>query len=112
MYQYSEYLYPALGIGKEVSIDSIQKVLIFLAATLMAGFYIGLKIEKSIDGKIDKFEEYPKFLITRGDQKKVEEFEEGNSRLTRQIGGKILWMLFSILASAGLKILLVYLNPL
>jgi hypothetical protein len=111
MHQYSEYLYPALGIGQEVSLNSIQKVLIFLAAALMAGFYIGLKVEKSIDRKIDKFEEYPRFLISRGDRKKVEEFEKNNNKLTKQIGGKILGILFSLSASAGLKILLAYLNP-
>jgi hypothetical protein len=104
-HQYSEYLFPALGIGHEVSLNSIEKVLIFLSAIFMTGFYIGLKVERSIDRKINKFEEYPSFLITRGDRKKVEEFESNNEKLTKQIGGKILWILFSISASAGIKFL-------
>ncbi len=110
-YLYSNYLFPILGISEEISINNLQKVFILLAAVFVAGSFSGRKIERFIDRKIGKFEEYPKFSITRGDRKAIEEFEKGNERLTRQITSRIFWIVFSILITFLLKLLIHYIIP-
>jgi hypothetical protein len=63
-------------------------------------------IEDSIDTKIDKFEEYPKFLITKGDQNSTEGFERNNKKLTNEISSRILWILFSVIVSYPIRLLI------
>jgi hypothetical protein len=109
--QYSNYLFPILGIREEISLDTLQKFFIFMAAVFMAGLFLGFKIERFIDKRIDKFEEYPRFSITRGDVKAIEEFEKVNEKLTRQIITRIFWILFTILVSSSLKLIIHYIVP-
>jgi hypothetical protein len=78
----------------------------------MAGLFLGFKIERFIDRRIDKFEDYPRFSITRGDRKAIEEFEKANEKLIRQIVSRICWILFSILVSSSLKVIIHYIIPL
>jgi hypothetical protein len=100
---YSNYIYPFLGIHQEVSLDTIQRLLIFLTALFMVGIFIGFKVENSIDRSINKFEVYPGFLITRGDKKAVEGFEANSTKITNQIGGKLLQILLSFAVTSGLR---------
>lgn len=109
---YSNYLFTILGIEEEVSIETLQKFFIFLAGIFMTGLFLGFKIEGFIDRKIDKLEEYPRFSITRGDRKAIEEFEKANEKLIRQILSKIFWILFTILVSSSLKLIIHYIIPL
>lgn len=78
----------------------------------MLGSFVGSITEKSIDKQIDKLEEYPSFLITKGDNNAVEEFDRKNNKLTKQIFGKVLWIFFSVPLSSAVKFLISYLNPL
>ena len=96
---------------EEISIETLQKVFIFLAAFFMAGLFGGFKIERFIDKRINKLEEYPRFSITRGDGKAIEEFEKVNQKLTRQIVTRIFWILFTILVSSSLKLIIHYIVP-
>jgi hypothetical protein len=109
---YSDYLFPILGIGEEVSMDALQRDLIFLAAIFMFGSFVGRKIEKEIDRKIDRFEEYPNFSITRGDRKAIEEFESKSNKLTNQIISRFVWILVSIVTSSVLKPVIQHFIPL
>lgn len=95
---YSDYLNPMLGIGSEISMNHIQKISILLAVLFSSGIIIGGKVERSIDIKISKFESFPSFLITRGDEKAKNEFEKNNDKLAKQITNKVIWILigFSI----------------
>lgn len=111
-YQYSNYFFPVLGIQGAVTIDSLQKILIWLTAIFRAGLFIGYKLEKSIDRKIDEFEEYPRFSITRGDKKAIDEFEKGNEKLTGEIVNRFFWVLFSVLVSSFIKLGISHLIPL
>jgi hypothetical protein len=79
---YSDYLYPLLGIDKNLSLATLQTSLLFLLTTYRLGSFLGRIIEKLIDRKIDKLEEYPNFLITKGDQNSSVEFEQNNKKLT------------------------------
>ncbi|MEH2241885.1 hypothetical protein [Nostoc sp.] len=106
--QYSNYLFPILGIKEEISVETLQNLFIFLAAIFLTGLFSGFKIEKFIDKRVNKFEEYPSFSITRGDEKAIEEFENNNKKLTRQIVGRITWIIFSILVSSSLKFIIGY----
>ncbi|WP_335072540.1 hypothetical protein [Nostoc sp.] len=72
--QYSNYLFPILGIKEEISVETLQKLFIFLAAIFLTGLFSGFKIENFIDKRVNRFEEYPSFSITRGDGKALEEF--------------------------------------
>jgi hypothetical protein len=108
---YSNYLFPFLGIKEEVSIDSVQKIFIFIAAFFMTGLFFGSKIERFIDKKVDKIEYYPTFSITRGDRKAIEEYEKANEKLTKQIVSRIFWILFSVLISSALRLLIDYIIP-
>lgn len=109
---YTEYLYPIVGISQELSIYSIQSSLVCLLAIFIFGSFLGSIAEKSIDSQIDRLEHYPGFLITKGDQNSVEEFSRKNKKLTNQILGKVLWMLFTVPVSSVVKFLISYFNPL
>jgi len=106
---YTDHLYLVLGVDQELSIDNLQRSLVFLLAVFMLGSFFGSIIEKSIDRKIDKLEEYPSFLISKGDENAVEEFQRKNKKLTSQIFSRILWLLFSIPISSAIKFLINYL---
>ena len=106
--QYSNYLFPLLRIQEEISVETLQNLFIFLTAIFLIGLFSGFKIEKFIDKKIDKFEEYPRFSITRGDEKSIEEFENNNKKLTKQIIGRITWIIFGILVTSSLKFIIRY----
>ncbi|MBW4680812.1 MAG: hypothetical protein KME19_11945 [Microcoleus vaginatus WJT46-NPBG5] len=109
---YTGYIYPIIGIGQELSINTLQTVLVFLLTIFMVGAFLGSSIEKSIDRLIDQLEVYPNFLITKGDQNAVEDFERNNKKLTNQIFSRVAWILFSIPVSSGIKFLITYFNPL
>ncbi len=109
---YSDYLNPMLGIGLEVSMNHIQKVSILLAVLFSSGIIIGGKVERSIDINISKFESFPSFLITRGDEKAKNEFEKNNAKLAMQITSKVIWILISFSITSGLRFLLDYTNAL
>jgi hypothetical protein len=109
---YTEYIYPVIGIDQELSIYSIQSSLVCLLTMFVLGSFLGSIAEKSIDRQIDRLEDYPGFLITKGDQSSVEEFSRKNKKLTNQIVGKVLWILFSVPISSIVKFLISYFNPL
>ena len=103
---YTNYLYPLLGMDQSLSIATLQTSLLFLLTTFMLGTFIGTKFEESIDRKIDKFEEYPNFMITKGDKNSSVEFEQNNKKLINQIGSRIFWIVFSLLISYPVKFLI------
>lgn len=103
---YSDYLYSLLGMDQNLSLATLQTSLLFLLTTFMLGTFLGRIIEESIDRKIDKLEEYPNFVITKGDQNSSVEFEQNNKKLTNQIGTRIFWILFSLLISSPVKFLI------
>jgi hypothetical protein len=105
---YSDYLNPLLGIGTELSLSNIQKLSVFLTTIFAGGIITGRKIESSIDRKIDKFEDFPSFIIARGDEKAKEEFSRNNDKLTAQIRNKILSILFTFSITASLRFLIGY----
>jgi hypothetical protein len=109
---YTEYLYPIIGVSQELSIYSIQSSMVCLLAIFVLGSFLGSIVEKSIDRQIDKLENYPGFLITKGDENSVEEFSRKNKKLTNQIVGKVLSILFTVPVSAVVKFLISYFNPL
>ena len=105
---YSNYLLPVLGINNELSIYNLQKDLVFLVTIFMTGSFLGRKTERYIDKNIDKFEEHPRFSITRGDEKAIEEHDKNNNKLTKQIVSRIFWIIFSLLFSSSLKLVIHY----
>lgn len=107
--QYSIYLLPVLGVGKEVSLENFQKTSIFLAAIFMIGLFLGFKIERFIDERIGKFEQHPRFSITRGDRNAIEEFSKINENLSRQIVVRFFWVLFAIIISSSVKLMIMLL---
>lgn len=109
---YTDYLYPMLGIEQNLSVATLQKTLVFLLTVFTFGLFIGKRIEESIDTKIDKFEEYPKFLITKGDENSTEQFERNNKKLTNQISIRIFWILFSVIVSYPLRLLIEHITVL
>jgi hypothetical protein len=106
--QYSDYLLPAIGIEEKISPKNLEALLILFAAFFMAGIFLGFKFERFIDERIDKFEDYPRFSITRGDSKAVEEFEKTNKKLTNQILIRFFWVLFSLAVSSSVKFVVSY----
>jgi hypothetical protein len=74
-----------IGVQEQISLKSLEALLILLAAIFMTGFFLGFKFERFIDERIANFEEHPGFSITRGDKKAAEEFERTNQKLTSQI---------------------------
>lgn len=109
---YTGYIYPIIGVGQDLSINALQTVLVFLLTIFTVGGFLGSSIEKSIDRLIDKLEVYPSFLITKGDQNAVEDFERNNKRLTNQIFSRVAWILFSVPVSSAIKFLITYVSPL
>ena len=103
---YTDYLYALLGMEQNLSLATLQTSLLFLLTTFMLGSFIGRIIEESIDRKIDKLEEYPNFMITKGDENSSVEFEQNNKKLTNQVCIRIFWILFSILISYPVKFLI------
>jgi hypothetical protein len=108
-YQYSDYWLPAIGIEEKISPKNLEALLISFAAFFMGGIFFGFKFERFIDERIDKFEEYPRFSITRGDRKAVEEFEKTNNKLTNQILIRFFWVLFALAVSSSVKLVGSYL---
>ncbi len=107
-YQYYDFLMPLIGMQEQLSIKSLDALLILLAAIFVIGIFLGFKFERWIDKRIDKLEEYPKFSITRGDKKAVEEFERTNKKLTYQIVARFLWVVFSLVVTSSIKFVIQY----
>jgi len=103
---YTDYLYPLLGMDQNLSLATLKASLLFLLTTYMLGNFIGRVIEKSIDRKLDKLEEYPNFMITKGDHNSSVEFEQKNQKLTNQICIRIFWIVFGTLISYPVKFLI------
>jgi len=103
---YSDYLYPLLGMDQNLSLATLKASLLFLLTTYMLGNFIGRQIENSIDRKLDKLEEYPNFMITKGDYNSSVEFEQKNQKLTNQICIRIFWIVFGTLISYPVKFLI------
>jgi hypothetical protein len=106
IFSYTDYLYPIIGIEKDLSLDSLQTSLIFLLGFFMVGSFVGSLIEKSIDKQIDKLEEYPNFQITKGDENAKDDFERKNKKLTKKISNKVLAILFAAPFNYFIKFLL------
>lgn len=94
---YSNYLYPFIGIGDTLSISNIQKISILFVAVFTIGLLLGKNTEDSIYRKIAKFEDYPKFLITRGDKNYINNIEEKNKLLTQLIIIRATWLFIAFL---------------
>ncbi|MBW4526705.1 MAG: hypothetical protein KME18_16205 [Phormidium tanganyikae FI6-MK23] len=107
-HQYYDYFMPLVGIEEQMSSKSLEALLIVFAAIFMTGIFLGFKFERFIDERIGKFEEYPRFSITRGDKKAALEFESTNKKLTNQILVRFLWVLFSLVVSSSLKFVAKY----
>lgn len=107
-YQYYDYFMPLTGVQEEISLKSLEALLILVAAIFLTGKFLGFRFERFIDERIDKFEEYPRFSITRGDKKTAEEFERTNKKLTNQILFRFFWVLFSLIVSSSLKFVVKY----
>ncbi len=97
-----------LGINNEVSVESLQKLFVLLVAVFMTGSFLGVQNERFIDEKIDKFEGHPRFSITRGDRKAIEEHEKSNNTLMKQLYYRIFWIIFAPLFTAFLKFVIKY----
>ena len=104
--QFSDYLYSIMGISKEITINSLQTSTVFLFSIFLFGSFVGNLIEKSIDNEIDKFEQYPTFLITKGDSNSAKEFEDNNGKLVNKIVLKVLLTLITAPISFFIKFLL------
>ena len=101
-------LLPFFRIQNTISIDSLQKTAVFMIAIFTVGLFVGRKTEEFIDKKVDKLECHPKFSITRGDKKAVEEYEKSNKKLTQEIISRILWTVSLFPLTYLLKILADY----
>ncbi|MEP0754569.1 hypothetical protein NDA03_20340 [Trichocoleus sp. Lan] len=109
-YQYYDYCIPLLRIQEQVSLKSLGALLILLLFISTTGSFLGVKFERFIDKRIDKFEKHPTFSITRGDRKAAEEFEITNKKLTNQILGRSFWVLFSLIVSSLVKFVVKYIS--
>ncbi|MCT7969421.1 hypothetical protein NG799_24190 [Laspinema sp. D1] len=107
-YQYYDFLMPWIGIQSQITIKSLEALLIWLTAIFVAGTFLGRKVEICIDKRIDRLEEYPQFSITRGDKKAVDEFEKTNKKLTYQIVARFLWVVFSLVVTSSIKFVIQY----
>ncbi len=107
-YQYQDFLLPWMAIPAQITIKSLEALLIWLAAIFVTGTLLGNKVERCIDERIDRFEEYPQFSITRGDKKAVEEFERTNKKLTYQIVARFLWVVFGLVVTSSIKFVIQY----
>lgn len=106
-YQYYDYYMPLFGM-EQLSLKSLEALLILFAAIFMVGIFLGFKFERFIDKRIDQFEEHPRFSITRGDSKAAEEFEKKNKKLTNQILFRFFGVLFSLIVSSSVKFIIQY----
>lgn len=109
-YQYYDYFMPLIGIQEQMSLKSLEALLILFAAIFIVGIFLGFKFERFIDERIEKFEEHPRFSITRGDKKSAEEFERTNKKLTNQILVRFFWVLFSLVVSSSIKFVVKYIS--
>jgi hypothetical protein len=103
---YSEIVYGILSIENEISMNSLQRLLIFSTIIFSTGIIVGSRVENWIDRKINKIQEFPSFKITRGDEKFIEELEKKNNSLTNQIISRISWILIGFLITSGLRFLI------
>lgn len=69
---------------------------IIFASVFATGAYVGKKLERSIDSRIDRLEQYPGFAISKGDAKAAEEYEGRNKSLSSQIYGRVGLTLFGL----------------
>ncbi len=100
---YSNYLYPVLGIDDTLSISNLQTIFIIFVIVYIIGLFLGKYIEVYIDKKIAKFEDYPKFTITRGDQNYINAIEEKNKSLTWNIITRVFWIFVAYLCTLLFK---------
>jgi hypothetical protein len=107
-YQYSDYFLPAIGREERITPKNLEALFILLVAIFTSGIFFGFKFERFIDNRINKFEEYPRFSITRGDRKAVEDFEKNNKKLTNQILIRVFWVLFALVVSSSVKLVANY----
>ncbi len=106
--QYYDFLMPLIGIQAEVTIKIFEALLIWLIGIFVVGAFLGRKVEKCINKRIDKLEEHPQVSITRGDKKAVEEFEKTNKKLTYQIVNRFLWVVFGLVVTSSIKFVIQY----
>jgi len=107
-YQYSDYFLPAIGMEERITPKNLEALFILLVAIFTSGIFFGFKFERFRDNRINKFEEYPRFSITRGDRKAVEDFEKNNKKLTNQILIRVFWVLFALVVSSSVKLVANY----
>jgi len=105
---YYDSLSSFFRVQNTISIDSLQKTAVFMIAIFTVGLFLGRTTEEFIDKKVDKLECHPKFSITRGDKKAVEEHEKNNKKITREIINRIFWTVFLFPLTYLLKILADY----
>lgn len=89
---YSPILYPANNDDTRSLID----LGIIFTSAFVIGAYFGRKLERSIDSRIDRLEQYPAFSISKGDKKAAGEYQEKNRSLSSQIYGRIALTLFGL----------------
>ncbi|MGB3508784.1 MAG: hypothetical protein WBA93_05990 [Microcoleaceae cyanobacterium] len=102
---YSNYLYPVLRIDDTVSISNLQTIFILFVIVFMIGSLLGKYIENYIDRRIARFENYPKFLITRGDKNNINKIEQQNKSLTWNIRTRVFWIFVAYLFTLLFKFL-------
>lgn len=109
-YQYYDYFIPLLEVQEQISLKSLEALLIVFSAIFIIGIFLGLRLERFIDKRIEKFEEHPRFSITRGDKKSAEEFERTNKKLTNQILVRFIWVVFGLIVSSSVKFVVEYIR--
>ncbi|MBD2577280.1 hypothetical protein [Oscillatoria sp. FACHB-1406] len=102
-YQNYDYLLPPASLENLVSLKSITFLLIVVLAIFITGNFLGVKLERYIDERISQLEEHPRFSITKGDFKEVEEFKKRNKTLKNEILWRLFWVLFSLTVSSLAK---------
>jgi hypothetical protein len=103
---YSDWLYPIFGISQQLSISTIQSILVVFLAVYVFGSSLGRMVEKFIDERIDKIVEHPSFLITKGDKNFSQEFSRNNTKLVWQISYRLAWIMFGAFVSVIGKLLI------
>ncbi|MBD1996862.1 hypothetical protein H6G00_09550 [Leptolyngbya sp. FACHB-541] len=107
-YSYSPYLLPFFGIGNNVSLDNLQKVFILMMAAFSTGTVVGRSLARLLGAAVDRYEEYPKFSMTRGDKNTLEKTRASNTRITQQIVSRSLWTVFAVIISFLFRFLIDY----
>lgn len=97
-YNYRFLFQPYIDAG-----DSIQIILILYSSLLIVGLMVGKKLSKWLGKRIDKYEEFSCFEITRGDENSVKNNQSQNKKNTNSIIKKIFLFLLSIVASVIIK---------